>query len=385
MKVLNITEFYSERGGGVRSHLSHKSHVSCQLGHEAIVVAPGPRDSEERYASEGGGVARVIRIAGPPLPYDPTYHLLWRVDKIRAIVARERPDVLEMDSPYLAAAAGLSVPRACFGVRTFVWHADFIDTYLRTALERRLSPGATSVVVSPLWAMVRAIGRGCDATFVAGRWIADKLREHGVPRIAQLRFGVERARFVPEARDEAVRRALLGPGRERWTLLVALGRFAVEKRWDVALDAFVSLREKREAVLVLYGDGPEGGALRARVAGRDDVLFPGFETDRSKLAAALASADALVHACPFETFGFGVAEAMCAGLPVVVPDEGGAAELADAASSETYAAGNADACAQAIERLLGRDRGSLQRGARKAAERIPTVREQFERTFDAYR
>ena len=53
MKVLDVTEFYSERGGGVRSHLTLKSHVLCQLGHEHVVVAPGAHDSESTVG-EGG-------------------------------------------------------------------------------------------------------------------------------------------------------------------------------------------------------------------------------------------------------------------------------------------------------------------------------------------
>ncbi len=348
------------------------------------MVAPGPRDREERYASDAGPAARVVRIRGPSLPYDSTYHLLFRVDKIRAFVERERPDVLEIDSPYVAAVAGLSIARRHFGVRTFVWHADFIDTYLKTALIGRLPAPAVDAALEPLWAWVRTITRRCDATFVAGRWMARKLEAHGVPRVVHLPFGVERARFIPEARDSAVRGKLLGGGREGAALLVGVGRFAVEKRWDVALDAFVKLRRERDAVLVLYGDGPERAALEARVAGRDDVRFMGFETDRSKLAAVLASADALVHACPFETFGFAVAEAMSAGLPVVVPDQGGASEQADDSCAERYKACDPDACARAIGRLLARDRNELRANAVRAAAGILTVREQFERTYAAY-
>ena len=52
------------------------------------------------------------------------------------------------------------------------------------------------------------------------------------------------------------------------------------------------------------------------------VRFTGFEKRREALASALASADVLVHGCPFETFGLGVAEAVACGLPVVAPDEG---------------------------------------------------------------
>src|SRR5262249_22814313 len=109
------------------------------------------------------------------------YHLLWRVDKIRALVERERPDVLEIHSPYVAAASALACPRDWFGVRTFCWHSDFIDTYLRVMLEEHMASRPATRLLEPLWAMVRTIGRGCDATFVAARWQREKLAGHGIP------------------------------------------------------------------------------------------------------------------------------------------------------------------------------------------------------------
>ncbi len=404
MKALNVTEFYSERGGGVRSHLTHKSHVSCQLGHEHVVVAPGPRDREElvvdaRTARPHTGAKakreaapRVIRIGGPSFPYDPTYHLLWRLDKVRSIVRRERPDVLEIDSPYAAGLSCASLSRRHFGVRTLVWHADFIDTYLRVMLERRTRWREATVdrVLAPLWAMVRVLAGRCDATFVAARWVAAKLVAHGVPRVTVLPFGVERTFFSPAARSEGARRELLD-GRDphgSTALLVGVGRFAVEKRWDVVLDAFAKVREERGAVLVLFGDGPERVAMEARARGLGgDVRMMGFVRDREKLASALASADALVHGCPYETFGLAIAEAMSAGLPVVVPDAGGAGEQADFASGEKYAAGDPGDCARAVLRLLSRldsDAPTLRAHAVRAAARVPTVRQQFERTYEVY-
>jgi alpha-1,6-mannosyltransferase len=352
------------------------------MGHEHVVVAPGPRDCEEKLAGAGPNAAevaaRVLRIAGPALPYDPTYHLLWRVDKVRSIVARERPDVLEIHSPYLAAAACLSVPRESFGVRTFVWHADFIDTYLRVMLERRAwaRGGATDAVLEPAWAMVRFIGARCDATFVASTWMRDKLVSHGVPRVVLLPFGVD-----------TLRRALAG-GRDDVAVLVGVGRFAVEKRWDVVIDAFEVVRRARPCVLVLFGDGPERAAIEARArALGGDLRVMGFEKDRATLAAAMASADALVHGCPFETFGFAVAEALATGLPVVVPDRGGAAGLAEDGCAERYRAGDARDCARAVLSMLARvERGreALEACAIHTASRIPSVRRAVERTYEAY-
>ncbi len=344
-----------------------------------------------------------MRVGGPALPYDPTYHLLWRLDKIRALFTQTRPDVLEINSPYLAAVAALSAPRTSYGVRTFNWHADFIDTYLRVMLERRVASRTADVALEPFWAMVRGIAGACDATFVAGKWQVDKLRSHGVARVVHMPFGVEKSVFRPALRSEARRRELMPGAPANATLLVGVGRFAVEKRWDVVLTAFRKVRATRHAVLVLFGDGPERAAMEAQVARErasagaqsqrgsatqgghyDDIRIMGFEKDRVQLASALASADALVHGCPFETFGFGVAEAMCAGLPVVVPDEGGAAESADEACGELYRAGDADACAAAIVRLLARDRDVLRANAEKARERIGSVDDYFARLVEVY-
>lgn len=382
MKVLDVTEFYSERGGGVRSHLTLKGHFSGQLGHEQVVLAPGPTDSDSGMTSEG----KILRISGPSLPYDPTYHLLWRIDKIRARIAAERPDVLEIHSPYVAAMGALAASRSSFGIRTFFWHSDFIDTY-RAVLARRVPAAAADPVLAPLWAWVRRIGRACSATIAASRGQAEKLRSHGVSNVVLLPFGVDKDIFRPlpaqgperEQANDLRGRLVRG---QKGPLLVGVGRFAVEKQWEVVIDAFLALRERTPATLVLYGDGPARGRLEARAKGA--VQFPGFETDRHKLARALAGADALVHGCPFETFGIGVAEAIACGLPIVVPDQGGAAEQAGDAFAEVYRSGDAAACARAIERLLARDPAALRDAARQAALRVPSVLDHFKELYALY-
>ena len=155
------------------------------------------------------------------MPYDPTYHLLWRADKVRAAVREARPDVLEIHSPYVAAIACLSVPRRDFGIRTFFWHSDFIDTYRRVLLSR---VPRSEDLVRPLWRWVRRVGRACDLTIAATAIQRDKLRAHGVPEVELVPIGVDKDVFRPEARDPTLRAALL-EGDD--VLLVAVGRFAV--------------------------------------------------------------------------------------------------------------------------------------------------------------
>ncbi len=372
-------------------------------------MAPGGEDRDDHVVStdggplaRGGGSARVVRVRGPASPYDPTYHLLVRFDKIAAIVARERPDVLEIHSPYLAALGALRADPATFGVRTFQWHSDFVDTY-GGVLEAKVGPAwARPVVLAtrPLWGLVRSIARRCDATLVAATWQVEKLHAHGVPRVVHHPFGVERSIFRPEARSEEGRRELLAlVGRsaaDSVPVLVAVGRFAVEKRWDVLLEAFAILRRERDAVLVVFGDGPERDRMKARIAAHGlekDVALPGFQKGREALARSLASADLMLHACPFETFGLSIVEALSCGLPAVVPDEGGAAEMhvvvhEGPQPTEQHRAGDANDLARAAGRMLLRlaseGHEPVRAAAVRAAARYPSVEEQFERQVGLY-
>jgi alpha-1,6-mannosyltransferase len=221
-----------------------------------------------------------------------------------------------------------------------------------------------------------------DATFVAGRAQAVRLRKAGVARVIYVPFGIDARTFRPDARVREWRREWLGDAGEDTVLLIGAGRFAMEKRWDVALEAFARVRTRRKAVLVLFGDGPERHALERSAP--PGVRFAGFERDRSRLATALASADVLVHASPYETFGITIAEAVACGLPIVVPDAGGAAEHAATACSETYRSLDPAACAAAIERLLDRGVDAVRSQALDAAARTFTVEQHFRQVLSAY-
>ena len=358
-----------------------------------MVVAPGASDGETAATGNGDDACagakrpRVIRVRGPASPYDPSYHLLLDTGKIRDVIARERPDVLEIHSPYMAAVGALRAREGTYGVRTFQWHSDFIDTYGGVLADKApfLPASVVRGATQPLWSLVRGIARRCKATLVASAWQVGKLRAHGVPNIVHRPFGIERSIFRPDAASPDARRALLAlAGRtEETTVLVGLGRFAIEKRWDLVIDAFKLLRT--DAILVLFGDGPERERMKARA--NANVVFPGFSKDRVALASSLASADALVHGCPFETFGLSIAEAMSCGLPAVVPDDGGASEMHDPGSGERYTANDVEACAHAIERLLGRlatDRTAMRTSAARAAGRLPSVMQQFEEQVALY-
>ena len=139
-----------------------------------------------------------------------------------------------------------------------------------------------------------------------------------------------------------------------------VGRIAPWKGQHLFLEGFASAFPDgmERAVLIgapLFGEQDYEAALHddvARLGLQGRVEFRGFRDD---VPAELARLDVLVHSSVIqEPLGQTVLEGMAAGLPVVVPDEGGPAEIvADARTGLLYRLGDADAMADALRRLHG--------------------------------
>jgi glycosyltransferase involved in cell wall biosynthesis len=155
--------------------------------------------------------------------------------------------------------------------------------------------------------------------------------------------------------------------------LIVISRLDPEKRVGLLLDALARDPESKRFEVRIFGTGWEGDALkqRAEAAGLN-VSFAGFD---SRVDARLAESDLLVHLCPVEPFGLAIVEAMAAGIPVLVPNAGGAGSLVeDGVSGFHFRAGDAvhlSARFHAISRL-GADRlnGIVREGRHLLATRF---------------
>jgi alpha-1,6-mannosyltransferase len=384
MKILDLCEFYSTRGGGVRSYLTRMSAAASKHGHELVVVAPGPRDEEIQHA---GG--RVVHYRGPRMPYDPTYHAPLRVDRMLSLIARERPDVLQVSSPFVPSLVARSVPRGPHrpALRSYVHHSDPIGCYLAPLARRRLPSALQPAALAPAWAYLRGITRAMDVTITAGSWLTEQLAEHGCERVHTLPFGISHELFSPARHNAALRAQLLGPLRDRADakLLLITGRLAVDKRPHLLVDAAHELAQKFPVALVVLGDGPERERLRARAAGLPSATFLPFLHDRAEYASMLASVDLLLHGSQCETFGFVLAETLASGTPVVVPDAGAAPHMVEPACAAVYPIGaDAPAIARAAHALLSREPSGVQAAAVARARLHPTMEQHFEQLFELY-
>ncbi len=380
MKIIDVAEFYSERGGGVRTYIEQKLSAAARAGHEAIVVAPGPENSEIERC---GG--RVIWVHSYPIPFDPRYYLLIAETAVHRILDRESPDVVEGSSPW---TGGWFVARwPGRALKSFVFHQDPIAVYPETLLDRYISQKRIDVMFEWYWAYLRRISARFHLTVTAGHWLAERLRQHGIRAPHAVPFGIDKQVFSPalasqSRRDELIARCGMAPDTP---LLVAVGRHHPEKRLGTLIEAVRIASQTRALAFVLFGDGPLRAVIERRAARVKGVYVAGHVSDRQELASKLASADAMLHGSSAETFGLSVAEAVCSGLGLIVADRGGAADLAHPEFSETYTAGDARACARAILRFLSRDQRAIRDAAqRAAASHVLDMDAHFQRLFALY-
>jgi alpha-1,6-mannosyltransferase len=358
VKIVDISGFYSETGGGVASYVRQKLAAASRCGHEVVIIAPGAR---ARVESRVGG--RIVWVEAPPMPFDSNYHVFTRAQAAWRVVADEAPDVIEGSSPWRGGWIAAKAPAPPSTLRALVFHQDFIAGYPYTLLDRVLPRPRIDRLFGAYWAYVRRLSARFDVTVTGGEWLAERLGRFGLHNPVAVPFGIETAHFSPSRRDEGVRRELLAACGAAPTdkLLIAVGRLHPEKRHGAILDGFAHARAVRpDLALAVIGDGPAKAAVARQVAKTPGAALLAPIADRARLARIYASADLLVHGSGAETYGLVVAEAIASGLPVVAPDSGGAADLAWRGRSRLYRTGHGEACGVAILDLLA----ELETGAR---------------------
>lgn len=384
MKILDISEFYSERGGAVKLYTEQKFRAAARRGIELVVIAPGPEDHVDER--EGG---RIVWIKGPPMPVDPRYHLLLREKAVHTIVDLERPDLLEASSPWTSGwfAARYREPIK----RAFIFHQDPIARYPHTAFDRFVERDRLDRFSAPYWAYLRRLSSRFDATIVASDWLANRLRAFALPFIEPIQFGIDKERYSPSLSDPSIRRALLdraGVFSDAY-LFIGISDHIPAKRVFTLIDALAEVNARntleKPVAFTLYGDGPLRPLLEQRARKVEHLTIASLVGEEERLPAALASADAFLHGAAAETFSEVTASALASGLPLVVPSAGGASDFADPAFSERYEPGSFLDCADAIERLLRRDLDQLREDAIKvSATKVRSIDDHFGALFAYY-
>ncbi|MBW4331061.1 glycosyltransferase [Stakelama sp. CBK3Z-3] len=371
MRIVDVNEFYSPTGGGVRTYLERKMTILAEMGHELIVIAPGRADGvEERI---GGG--RIIWVKSPPLVFDGNYRLFFHEAPIHALLDDLDPDIVETSSPWRPGwIVGNWKGRA---PKVFFAHNDNVAAYPMRWFERFAAPCDVDAAFSWYTRYMARFLEKFDAFVTNGPALAKRHSARGLTVHAAVPLGIERGFFSPDLRDEGLRRSLLAqldlP--EHGQLLLGLGRHHPEKRWPMVIDAVETAGQDLPVGMIMIGQGMHSGRLENRIAGSPHIKMFRPVYDRPRLARIMASCDALIHGSDTEPFGLVGLEAIASGLPLIAPDEGGLFELADPLHAETYRARDVYSAANAIRRLFAREPAILRAAARHAASRVRSDRD----------
>jgi alpha-1,6-mannosyltransferase len=367
MVVLDVSGFYSEVCGGIKTYYRAKAQHLPARGVECHFAVPARSDGSMRF---GDGVLH--GVAGPPIPVNPHYRLFPGISRLRQIIRAVEPDIIEVGSHYLLPSlvrCALDRPRPLVGF----YHADFPRTYV----EPLLAAAPATVrrrAVGWAWGLVRRQHARYAATLAASTQVAEALRRHAVPSVRWVGLGVDVETFRPP-------RARIGP-----PTVIYAGRLAADKGFPTVLAAWERIHRHTGARLVIAGDGP----LRQKAAcAGAAVELRGYVDSPAEMARLYGAADLALAPGPHESFSLAAAEALACETPVVAADRCGNAELVgESGGGVLFTAERADRLADAVIALLGAGEAERRRlGARGRAhvvERL-TWPQVFARIFDLYR
>jgi alpha-1,6-mannosyltransferase len=338
---------------------------------------------ERHEVIKRGPGAVLVTIPSPLLPVDRRYRYFDDEAAIHAALDAWRPDHVEASSPWSSAAmVGRWQGSAS---RSLVMHADPLAAYAYRWLGGFVPTSTIDSWFGWFWRHLRGLGRMFDTVVCANAQLTQRLTDGGVDNVETIRMGVEGGLFSPALRSHAMREQVLcALGLDASaTLLIGIGRFSAEKRWDMVLRALGGAARRHPVGLVLVGDGPKRAKLelladRTRTA----MVLPQI-TDRDELARLLASADALVHGCEAETFCMVAAEARASGTPLIVPDRGAAVDQLVGGAGTVYRAASEVSLERAIGRFIRRG-PELQRAAAVRSRLVRTMDEHFADLFARY-
>jgi alpha-1,6-mannosyltransferase len=382
LHIVDVAEFYSPFGGGVKTYVEQKFLAAAAHGHRLTVIVPG---TAYRVEPRTGG--DIIWLPASKMPFDARYHLFTDAPAIWRQLDQLQPDIVEASSPWRGGWAATRWVSATAVPRILFMHADPLAVYAHQWFDRWAKIATIDKGFGWFVAYLRKLSAPCAATVVGGDWLAKRFIGLGLHNPVSIPLGVAESEFSPTAADAETRTKMLrscGLSPDS-TLLACIGRMHPEKRVPVLIDAVRQAQKTTSVGLFIMGDGLSRKTLERLAAQVPHVFMAGEIRDRPQVARMMASADALLHGSASETFGYSVAEALRSGLPIIVPDRGGAADFAGSDYAEVYETGNVVSATAAILRMIARDRTRTHQAAALAGQtRVSTADAHFEKLFALY-
>lgn len=312
MRIALFTECFDQING-VSNTLKRIAAFAAENAYELDVHTYGDKQPD----SEQDGSVRVFRY---PFVFQIPYYsdMSWDAPTIRRAILKncekQKYDLIHVASP---GSIGLNAQ-----LLSYRQMLPLVGTY-HTAVPEYTRPRVANFCAKlglakyglgdraeiAMWKYISWFYGRCRLVLAPSNVVKKQLEEHLRNLVEVFSRGIDTDQFHPGHRVEPIQPTAL-----------YVGRISVEKNLDVLIRI---ARQRPNLRLIIVGDGPYKKELQERLSRAE---FPGFLTGEA-LSKAYASADVFLFPSRTDTFGNVVLEAMSSGLPVIVSDHMGPAEL----------------------------------------------------------
>lgn len=387
--IVDFNNFWSPSGGGVRRYHLQKMAFYEKLSSESeqvlsIFVMPDSKTFTEKKSDS----LIIEHVEAFRFPGKWEYRFLWKPSQIEPVLAKYKPQVIEVGSPYLLPtmvrrAAKKIVPEA---VLLSFWHADFPITYVQRPVANKFGKALGNLSKNVAFWYARQEFKRFDGIQVSCNEVLRRLDRHKLPTSHWIPLGCDIQMFSPSKRDESLVQKLKDGKPDRLTIFFP-HRFCEEKGIELLLGAYPILCEKLgcEPALVFAGTGPYLPQVQEAVEKYPHINYAGFISSIDEMARHYASVDLGLALSGWETFGLSILESMACGNAQIGASTGAAAEhIRESGAGVVLKERTPQALADAIVELYHSDMATMKQNARAYAEKFSWA-DCFKRQLELYK
>ena len=130
MLICDLTQAYTETSGGIRTFVHEKQHFILQhTDYRHLLIVPGERDSVIKR-----GRLTIATIEAPPVAGCEPFRFILRLDKVYQLLARFKPDLIELGSAYVLPFPALAYKTRFRKPLVGFYHTDYPTAYVKPAI-----------------------------------------------------------------------------------------------------------------------------------------------------------------------------------------------------------------------------------------------------------
>lgn len=304
MKTLDITHFYSEKSGGIRTYIDNKIDYFAERPYiEHIVIIPGKHD-DLTYIKN----SKIYKIKSPHIFVWNQYRFLINRFKISNIIEYEKPDIIEVGSMFLIPGIIKRLKEKMSFKTIGFFHSNLENTILAFTKKQD-----SKILSNTTRSYILKAYKDMDLVIAPSLFAKRYLNSIGIFHVEVVYHGINTDLFNLDIPKEYLRDMFNLPKDK--VILTYVGRFSKDKNFLELLEIFSTIDNLHPNTfhLLLVGDGPD----KKHIDKLNNYTLLGYIRDKKVLAKIYHLSDIFISTSKTDTFGYALVEAQACGLPVI--------------------------------------------------------------------